>query len=175
MIRRAATLLEAQHDLNRAGTFGVVATSIPRRRRERGAWIDTIEAIEQVPIVAGITETATLRERELPHGEGAPAQFSIRMRQPPIGMTTDEPERPGCCRYRDFSRGSVEVGWAGPDGPDDSAFALIKSDDEEYFLAPSIASQHRQQYSRKIDYGFACQLAGEAKRVFVVYAGAEDV
>lgn len=172
MIRKAAALLGAHHDPAHTALFGVVATSTPRRRSARSPWLDQLEGIEEFRRV-NEGETVTLHERELHSTETA--QFPILMRLPPVEVTTDEPERPGCCHYRDFSRGTIEVGWAGPTGPDDGAWTLVKSDEEDFFLAPSVASQYRQQYSRKIDYGFTCQLAGEAKRVYVVYAGAADV
>lgn len=171
MIRKAAALVGAHHDPGHTALFGVVAASTPRRRRARSPWLDELEWIEEFRR-ENDGETATLHEREL---HPTKTQFPIRMRLPPVEVTTDEPERPGCCHYRDFSRGTIEVGWAGPTGPDDGAWTLVKSDEEDFFLTPSVASQYRQQYSRKIDYGFTCQLAGEAKRVYVVYAGAEDV
>ena len=151
---------------------GVVAVSVPRPR-SRGEWRNRMDRVDALPLEVGWQ--ARLQENEIRRQEEEePAVLQIASRLAPITVVTDEPDRPGCCLYRDFSRGTLDVGWAGPHGPDLGRFTLLKADEEEFFFAPSYMSTHRGQHSTRIDYGLVCQLSGAARTMYVLYSGVDD-
>ena len=135
----------------------VMAVIVPRRID--GRWLSHIETVEPLTGASGILNVESMK---------------IGQSIPPAPVVTDDPERPGCCRYRDFSRGVTEVAWTGPPPPNDERLTVVTLDDE-LFLAPSIASTWSDQHAVKVDYGFLCQLSGARRPIDLHYAGVSDV
>jgi len=145
----------------------VVVAAVPRRKGS--VWLSDVEHIRRARIAPVRIKLSS---------EKVVSTF-LWGRMSPVRIITDEPERPGCCRYRDFSRGVTEVGWAGPrqyvskSEPDEAALALIGRGDDA-FMAPALRSSDGQQHAIRIDYGFICQLTGEARSIEIHPAGADD-
>lgn len=152
-LRRAVTLL-------REPPGAVKVVLVPRRKKKQ--WRSQVEAIEPLD-----------QERKVVEVENETA-FRIHRRLPPARITTDDPERPGCCRYRDFSRGITEVAWTDPQPPEVGRLTVVTAD-REFFFAPSATSTRRGQHAVKVDYGFLCQMSGARRPIDVHYAGVEDV
>jgi len=153
-------------ELLRKNARRVTVAAVPRRKNN--VWRSEIDRI--VEAKSGAVNVAIGADAMATPG-------AVRARMPPVRVVTDEPERPGCCQYRDFSRGVVEIGWTGPNQPLDSPslpLTMIGSGDD-VFLAPSLTSSDGVQHATRIDYGFICQLTGEAKAIDIHPAGADDV
>jgi hypothetical protein len=153
MLRRVVQLL-------RERPRAVKVVLVPRREGTRWkSQVETIEPLEQDWKVVDVeNETA----------------FRFHQRLPPARITTDDPERPGCCRYRDFSRGVAEIAWTAPEAPQSERLTVVTAD-REFFFAPSVTSTHRGQHAVKVDYGFLCQMSGTRRPIDIHYAGVEDV
>lgn len=142
----------------------VMTVVVPRREGNR--WLSHIEAVEPLRKDAGVMS--------LLEDAGPETSFRVYRQLPPARVTTDDPERPGCCRYRDFSRGVMEVAWTWPEAPEPGRLTLVTIG-SEFFLAPSIATRRHGQHSVKVDYGFLCQLSGVRRPIDIHFAGVDDV
>ena len=148
----------------------LIALVVPRRTPSRG-WRRQIE-----DVFWAIPQHTSVQKADILLKKSRSGNHLGNFASPLVALSTEEPPSPGCCPFRDFARGIVEVGWIPVNMSHTNSLplvAVITEGDEEPALVQTRLTVGVTS-SFRLDYNLLCILNRSRRPLGLAVIGQED-